>query len=160
MLRLELSASENFGRRRGNLVKKVSDGEVSGVFLCHGTPVPSDSLQDVYTNRPFARVFRALQGVEGFLAPMFAEVAEPFPEEHKKGGGNLSIGQIERIRQMHLEGRSVPEIAAAVQTTEADRLSATQGMMWLPVLSIQMTTWNSRDQLRKCDFDPGHRLAA
>ena len=56
--------------------------------------------------------------VEGFLASMFAEVSDPFPEERKKGGGNISIGQIEKIRQMHLEGRSVPEIAAAVQTTK------------------------------------------
>ena len=70
----------SFGKLRktaGNLVKRFSDGEISGVFLCHGTPVPSDSLQDVYTNRPFARVFRALQSVEGFLKPMFVETAEP-----------------------------------------------------------------------------------
>ncbi|MGO8749484.1 MAG: hypothetical protein ACLQNE_26290 [Thermoguttaceae bacterium] len=111
----------SFGKLRktgGDLVKRLSDGEVSGVFLCHGTPVPSDSLQDVYTNRPFARVFRALQSVEGFLKPMFTEVPEPFPEERKKGGGNLSVGQIEKIHKMDDEGKAVAEIAAAIGTTK------------------------------------------
>ncbi|MCA9228783.1 MAG: hypothetical protein KDA47_24370, partial [Planctomycetales bacterium] len=44
----------------GDLVKRFSDGEVAGVFLCHGQPVASDDLSDVYTQRPFGKVFRAL----------------------------------------------------------------------------------------------------
>ncbi len=111
----------SFGKLRktaGNLVKRLSDGEVCGVFLCHGTPVQSDSLQDLYTNRPFARVFKALQAVEGFLKPMFAEALEPFPMEPKKGGSNLSVKQIDQIHRMYTEGKPVAEIAVAVGTTK------------------------------------------
>ena len=75
-------------------------------------------IQDEETNRPFARVLRALQSVEGFLEPMFTEVPEPFPEERKKGGGNLSVGQIEKIHKMDDEGKAVAEIAAAIGTTK------------------------------------------
>jgi hypothetical protein len=44
----------------GDLVKEVSNGEIAGVFLCHGQPVKNDSLADIYTNRPFGKVFEAL----------------------------------------------------------------------------------------------------
>jgi hypothetical protein len=69
----------------GQLVKEASDGEVAGVFLCHGKPVKSDILADVYTNRPFRKVFAALDQVEKHLVSMLA-VADPFsctPEERK-----------------------------------------------------------------------------
>lgn len=56
----------------GQLVREASDGEIAGVFLCHGKPVKSDSLADVYTNRPFPKVFEALARVETRLLPMFA----------------------------------------------------------------------------------------
>jgi integrase len=58
----------------GNFIKHApgSDGEVAGVFLCHGHPVTSDELSDAYTNRPWKRVFEAIQKVREQLAPMFA----------------------------------------------------------------------------------------
>ncbi len=59
----------SFGKLRktaGDLVKRFSDGEVSGVFLCHGTPVPSDSLQDVYTNRPLPESFEPCRAWRDF----------------------------------------------------------------------------------------------
>src|SRR5262245_16683554 len=43
----------------GNLVRALAGGEVAGVFLCHGTPVKADELLDLYSNRPFAKVFEA-----------------------------------------------------------------------------------------------------
>ncbi len=49
---------------------------------------------------------------------MFEEVPEPFPEERKRGGGNLSLRQIEKIHIMDTEGKSVTEIAEAVGTTK------------------------------------------
>ena len=54
----------SFGKLRktaGNLIKRFSDGETAGVFLCHGTPVKTDALSDVYTNRDFAKVFAAIK---------------------------------------------------------------------------------------------------
>ena len=54
----------SFGKLRktaGNLIRLHSDGEVMGVFDCHGKPVKSDSLSDQYSNRPFGRVFQAIR---------------------------------------------------------------------------------------------------
>ena len=58
----------------GDLVKRFSDGEIAGVFLCHGQPVATDNLSDAYTQRPFGKVFTALRKVEEYLAPMFEAV--------------------------------------------------------------------------------------
>jgi len=63
----------------GQLVKEASDGEVAGVFHARGKPVQSDVLSDVYTNRPFLKVFMALEEVGKKLQPMFQSVANPFP---------------------------------------------------------------------------------
>ena len=41
----------------GDMVRDQSNGEVAGVFLCHGKPVKTDQLSDLYTNRPFGKVF-------------------------------------------------------------------------------------------------------
>ena len=75
----------SFGKLRktaGQLIKTFSDGEIMGVFDCHGRPVKSDSLSDVYSNRPFGRVFAAIREVEKYLKPVFAEAgAEPFTEK-------------------------------------------------------------------------------
>ncbi|MCE9530027.1 MAG: hypothetical protein K8T89_02640 [Planctomycetes bacterium] len=55
----------------GDIVKRFSDGEIGAVFLCHGKPVASDDLSDVYTTRPFGKLFETLQEVEGYLSPVF-----------------------------------------------------------------------------------------
>jgi hypothetical protein len=107
----------SFGKLRktaGNLIKQFSDGEVAGVFLCHGQPVKTDDLLDVYTNRPFARVFAAIGKVERHLAPMFAARSDEFPPEPKRGGPNISIGKIERIRDLRAEGVRPSQIAELV----------------------------------------------
>ena len=50
-----------------------------GVFDCHGKPVQSDELNDLYSNRPFGKVFDAIKKVEQYLKPVFAESGEdPF----------------------------------------------------------------------------------
>lgn len=64
----------SFGKLRktaGDLVRNVAGGEVSGVFLCHGKPVKTDELADVYTNRPWAKVFQAQHQVRERLQPVF-----------------------------------------------------------------------------------------
>jgi hypothetical protein len=66
----------SFGKLRktaGDLIRNVAGGEVSGVFLCHGKPVKTDDLADVYTNRPWAKVFEAQQQVRERLQSVFDE---------------------------------------------------------------------------------------
>lgn len=55
----------------GDIVKRFSDGEIGAVFLCHGKPVASDDLSDVYTTRPFGKLFSKLRDVENYLSPVF-----------------------------------------------------------------------------------------
>jgi hypothetical protein len=64
---------KTFRKTGGDLVKRFSDGEIAGVFLCHGQPVASDELSDAYTQRPFGKVFEALKKVEVYLQPVFNE---------------------------------------------------------------------------------------
>lgn len=74
-------SSLSFGKLRktaGDLIRRLSDGEVAGVFLCHGQPVQSDDLSDVYTNRPFGKVFAAIRRAEEHLQSVF-EAAGPEP---------------------------------------------------------------------------------
>jgi hypothetical protein len=95
----------------GNLVRSVAGGEVAAVFLCHGTPVKSDELLDLYTNRPFARVFEAVERVGEQLRPLWAGVAEPFPDSPKKSRANISLGTIRRIQAMARQGYKTGYIA-------------------------------------------------
>ncbi|MGA2497437.1 MAG: tyrosine-type recombinase/integrase [Tepidisphaeraceae bacterium] len=55
----------------GQLVRDRSNGEIAGVFLCHGQAVATDDLADVYTNRPFDKVGATLAIVHRDLLPMF-----------------------------------------------------------------------------------------
>lgn len=73
----------SFGKLRktsGDFVRQNFGGEISGVFLCHGRTVESDSLADVYTNRPFGRVFEAIRALKVYLAPVF-QAAGDYPFE-------------------------------------------------------------------------------
>ncbi|QEG24764.1 hypothetical protein [Mariniblastus fucicola] len=74
----------SFGKLRktaGQLIKTFSSGEIMGVFECHGRPVKSDELNDLYSNRPFGKVFEAIKEVESYLEPVFAEAGKfPFVE--------------------------------------------------------------------------------
>jgi hypothetical protein len=54
----------------GNFVRERASGEIAAVFHCHGKPVPTDNLLDVYTNRPFRKVFDALDNVGKALEPI------------------------------------------------------------------------------------------
>ena len=95
----------------GNLVRKEADGETAGVFLCHGTPVKTDDLLDLYTNRPFAKVFDAIDRLDVKLRPIWESVAEPFPEKRPKGSPNISRGTIRQIQNMRRRGYKLKFIA-------------------------------------------------
>jgi hypothetical protein len=96
------------------LIRAEAGGEVAGVFLCHGTPVRSDNLLDVYTNRPFAKVFEAIDIVGQRLNPIWSSVETPFPEVRKKGGANIPASKIRKIQRMRKAGFKVARIAEEV----------------------------------------------
>jgi integrase len=87
----------------GNLIRGFSDGEIAGVFLCHGQAVKTDDLADVYTNRPFGKVFEAQDRVWEFLKDIFS--GQPV-EECK-----TSVGTVKKIRALHEQGLPVKQIA-------------------------------------------------
>ncbi len=108
----------SFGKLRktaSDLIKRHSDGEIAGVFDCHGEPVKTDSLSDAYTNRPFGKVFRAIRVVETYLGPVFAEAGSapfsPQPQAYTK----RSV--IEQIMALHEQGLPTGQIAAAVNVS-------------------------------------------
>jgi hypothetical protein len=105
----------SFGKLRktaGDLVRRFTDGEVMAVFHCRGKAVKTDDLADVYSNRPFGKVFRAIREVEQYLRPVFDAAGscpfDPQPQAYTKRK------TIDRIYQLHDDGHSKGEIAAAV----------------------------------------------
>jgi hypothetical protein len=112
--------SLSFGKLRktaSDLIKRFSDGEIAGVFDCHGTPVKSDSLSDVYTNRPFGRVFQAIREVQGYLAPIFCEAGPaPFAPQAQ---AYTKRSTIDRIIELYEAGFATGQIAAAVGLSDA-----------------------------------------
>ncbi|MHB0959271.1 MAG: hypothetical protein ACYC0X_23630 [Pirellulaceae bacterium] len=105
----------SFGKLRktaGNLIRRYSDGETQGVFLCHGQPVKSDELSDIYANRDFAKVFAAIRAVGEFLQPVFdASPKEPFASLMRQSKGR-TVGK--RIQQLRSQGVSVAKIGKQV----------------------------------------------
>jgi hypothetical protein len=60
-------------------IRHIAGGEVAAVFLMHGKPVKKDDLLDLYTNRPFGEVFKALRQLEQELMAVFdAAPSEPW----------------------------------------------------------------------------------
>ena len=95
----------------GNLVRQAADGEVAAVFLCHGTPVKADDLLDLYTNRPFAKVFATIDSVGERLRRLWVGVPEPFPEDCRNVGPEASMALIRRIHSMKEQGYKTNYIA-------------------------------------------------
>lgn len=105
----------SFGKLRktaSDLIKRHSTGEIAGVFDCHGEPVKSDSLSDVYTNRPFGKVFQAIRDVQKYLEPVFQEAGPspftPQPQAYTK----RSV--IDRIIELHSQGIPTDQIATTI----------------------------------------------
>lgn len=98
----------------GNLVRQRAGGELAGVFLAHGTPMKSDELLDLYTNRPFAKVFEAIDAVGEGLRSLWAAVPVPFPEEEASRSPNISLGTTKRIASMIAQGYKVSYVATTL----------------------------------------------
>jgi hypothetical protein len=106
-------AFKHIRKTAANLIRQTAGGEVSAVFMCHGKPV-SDELSDIYTERPFDRVFEALDAVAARLAPMLTSLEDPFPPTPPSPGARLAQGKVERIRQLRRQGFTVVKIAQMV----------------------------------------------
>lgn len=65
----------------GDLVRQAAGGEVSATFLMHGQPIKQDDLLDLYTKRPFGKVFEALRQLQADLKPMFEAAPENVVEQ-------------------------------------------------------------------------------
>ena len=105
----------SFGKLRktaGNMVRQIADGEMAGVFLCHGRPVKSDDLIDLYTNRPFARMFEVLRDLEGRLKPVFDSAPDDLCAQPMQQYTGLKKSK--RIMQLREDGKTVRQIADAV----------------------------------------------
>jgi integrase len=101
----------------GNFVRSESHGEVAAVFLCHGTPVKSDELLDLYTNRPFGKVFEAIDHVGARLRPLWSEVASPF-RRRRETITTMSVTTIRRVKSMKEQGFKTTGIAAALDLSK------------------------------------------
>ncbi len=107
--------SLSFGKLRktaGDLIRDVASGEISRVFLCHGHPVPTDDLLDLYTNRPFGKVFEALRELQRKLQPVFETAPDDlFAQPVQQYTG---LKTVERVFKLHEEGKTIREIAREV----------------------------------------------
>jgi predicted DNA-binding protein (UPF0251 family) len=89
-----------------------ADEVTVALFHCRGKPVPLDFHADAYYRRKFKRVVEALDKLCQYLQPMFAQCPDPFIEARKKGGSNISLATIEKIRQLGVQGLTIKDIAA------------------------------------------------
>ena len=95
-----------------DLVRQVADGEVSATFLMHGKPVKEDDLIDLYTKRPFARVFEALRQLQKDLKPVFDAAPERVTEQPPQQ--YTPTNKRERIVELKKAGKKVSEIMEEV----------------------------------------------
>ncbi len=94
-----------------NFIRRSYGGEVANLFISHGSPFEQDRLLECYTNRPFGRLFAALDELGDRLRPMFESVVQPFPAIEKRGGANISPSKIREIKNLLADGRPKTEVA-------------------------------------------------
>ena len=114
-----------------DLVRQVGGGEVAGVFLMHGDPVPQDKLLEVYTKRPFGKVFEALRELEhGKLrAVLDAAPEDPTAQPAQQ---YTPLKRQERIIELKRQGKTVSEIAEAVGVSKTTVTRTITRLMYKP----------------------------
>ena len=113
---------ENLRDTSANLIRRNRDfgSEIAKVFISHGNPFKSDDLLELYSNKPFGRVFEACRWLEEVFGPVFEVTPDnPFPAERKLGGGGLTLKQRKSIQRLEQQGLSAKEIAKKVGCTAA-----------------------------------------
>lgn len=105
---------KSFGKLRktgGNMVRRLAGGEIYSVYICHGNPVKADDLAELYSNRPYAKLFETLQRIEGELQPLWDAVPEPFGRYTQQ---YTSLSKVKQILAMDRNGVPIAEIAKTV----------------------------------------------
>lgn len=108
-----------FRKTAAQMVQTVAGEIVAKVFLFHGKRVRGGELLDRYTNRDWESVYRANHAVRAMLQPMFDGSPDAFRRGKLKGGGNISLGTVERIRHLYSEKVKPSEIARIVGVSRA-----------------------------------------
>ena len=104
----------SFGKLRktgGNMVRRLMGGKIHSVYVCHGSPVKADDLAELYSNRPYAKLFEALRKIEDELQPLWDAVPDPFGRYTQQ---YTSLSKVKQIKAMDQDGVPVAEIAEAV----------------------------------------------
>lgn len=99
-----------------NAIRMKHGKEIADLFSSHGEPVGEDVIA-AYTNPRFGELHRAITEYGANLQPIFGSVADPFPDQEKKGGANISPGKIRRITELHEAGEKVSAIAKKVNVS-------------------------------------------
>ena len=102
-------------------VRDEFGGEIANIFSFHGAVLPeSDNILEVYSNKPFWRVHQACGWLRQKLAPVFAKVPEPFPDQPEFARPAISIGTIKEIKELAGQGlgpNAVSNITGLPETT-------------------------------------------
>ncbi len=96
-----------------NLVRQHSGEEVASLFASHGRPV-HDELIRVYANPRWVTLHATTEAISLKLDNLFKSVSEPFRPVEVRGGPNISLGQIERIKKLVSEGNRICDVASEV----------------------------------------------
>jgi hypothetical protein len=99
-------------------MRRLAGGEVASMFLAHGKAT-GDDLLEIYAQRPFAKVHKALRKLRRRLQPVFDKVAVPFPEEVRETRPALPLGKIRQIKEMRRQGFKVCHICKTLGVSRA-----------------------------------------
>jgi len=98
------------------LMQDVGGGDSETIAIMHARAkwTGNDEQADRYYRRSLDRVYAANDRVAVYLAPMFAAAPDAFSEARKRGGGNITAVQIERIRKVYATCGNVSHVAKEV----------------------------------------------
>jgi hypothetical protein len=96
-----------------NFVRQQAGEEVASLFASHGRPV-HDELIRVYANPRCATLHATTDAIRLKLDGVFKSASEPFRLVEVRGGPNISLGKIERIKSLVVEGKRICDVAAEV----------------------------------------------
>ena len=97
----------------------------------HGNPVQTDKFSDVYTNRPFGKVYEAIRRVEEYLQPVFKEAGQDPTREQPQAYASRTT--IDRIADLDRAGKSIREIA---EETGKSRMTVQRHLQRLKQLEL------------------------
>ncbi len=101
-----------------DLVRNEFGGEIANIFSFHGSVLGEGDILEVYSNKPFWRVHQACGWLRQKLAPLFAKVAEPFPDQPEFVRPATSLGTIKEIKELAAQGLGPNAISNIIGLSE------------------------------------------